>query len=221
MPIDSVTFRNKKFYSKKIKPYTGKENIHSDNKIYESMYSRVYMHERSVYKTVKVSNFIRDNFRLLTYRSKSYDEIKGNIFLSKLGIRVHNIQFWGVAPLSRDVNELLITEKLESYLPIEHHTKLFRENKVIEKILIDIANDINLMAENGAIYRDLHFQNVMSTELGEICWIDTALKYIRSYHKIEDKLRVKVKVLKKDLLDTGKLTKSEWEIFYDTLKYGK
>ena len=218
---DTVIFRNKKFYSKNIGSYEGKRNIDTDNKIYESKYSAVYKEGMNIYKTVKVSSYFRDNFRLLTTRSKSYDEIKGNHFLKQLGINVHNIKYWGISPMSHDVNELLITEYLKDYLPVEHHTIAFREKGVLEKILIQIANDINTMASNGVIYRDLHFQNVMSKLNGQICWIDTGLKYLKSKNKINKKLQIKINVIKRDMFDTGLLSANEWNSFYDTLSFGK
>ena len=218
---ETLTFRKKKFYSKNIGPYKGKRNIDTDNKIYESKYSAVYKEGMEIYKTVKVSNYFRDNFRLLTTRSKSYDEIKGNQFLKRLGLNVHNIKFWGISPMSHDVNELLITEYLEGYLPVEHSTIALRNNGVLEKVLIHIANGINTMANNGVIYRDLHFQNILSAINGEICWIDTGLKHLKSKRKINDKLKIKINVIKKDMLDTSLLSDDEWSSFYNTLSFGK
>ena len=123
--------------------------------------------------------------------------------------------------MSHDVNELLITEYLKDYFPVEHHTNAFRVNGVLEKILIQIANDINTMTTNGVVYRDLHFQNIMSTLNGNICWIDTGLKYLKSKNKINKKLQIKTDVIKRDMLDTGLLSDNEWDIFYDTLSFGK
>nr|WP_194842448.1 lipopolysaccharide kinase InaA family protein [Endozoicomonas sp. OPT23] len=185
------------------------------------MYSRVYKCEENVYKTVKVSHFFRDNFRLMTSRSKSYDEIKGNRFLKKIGVTVPKIKFWGVAPLSNTANELLIIENLRDHLPIEHHTAEFRLNGKLDSILKQVASDINLMASHGAIYRDLHFQNVMSTIDGDVCWIDTGLKYIRSLKKLNHKLKVKIQVLKRDMYESGLLSAAEWQGFYEQLEYGR
>lgn len=221
MSSHSVTFRNQTFRGKFAKPFKGKKYVFSDNKIYKSRYSSVYHEDKYIYKTVKVSSYIRDNFRLLTRRSKSYDEIRGNRFLRKLGIRVPKIHFWGASPMSFDFNELLIIENLEYHLTVEHHISAYREHGVLDKILTDIAKDINLMAKNGAIYRDLHFQNVMATLEGKICWIDTGLKYIHSTEKLNRKLKVKIGVVKRDMFDSKHLDEREWNLFESQLEFGK
>ena len=221
MKDNTVTFKNQKFHGRKLKPYQGKRIITAADKIYESKYSAVYKSKKNIYKTVKVQHYIRDNFRILTSRSKCYDEVRGNRFLKRIGVKVPDIRFWGVAPMNRKANELLIIENLEHHLPIEHHTESLRNNGVLTDVLIGIANDINLMTKNGAIYRDLHFQNVLSTLEGDVCWIDTGLKYIRSAHKLNKKLNLKIRVLRKDMFESGLLTGDEWQKFFNHLEYEK
>ncbi|MGI9274942.1 MAG: lipopolysaccharide kinase InaA family protein [Endozoicomonas sp.] len=192
---------------------------HGTKLLREGYYADVYQKEGWVIKVNKRRHKSKDTIRNLTLRSRSIREYKGNRMLANLGLQVPRTALHGISiDWTSPVSDILIIQYMKSYSTIENSIVKLRQSGNLKEILGKVANDINKMSSHNVLFGDLHFNNIMVSDKGDICWIDTMSKSEWRLKKFYDKLSSKIEQL--HTCKGNRLNPEEWKIFTGKLKLG-
>ena len=194
-------------------------SVSLSERLHESSHSVVYRQGKAIYKLVKVRRYAKDSYEALLKKSRTAQEVNSNRYLAELGFRVPELYFWGYAPGSRRYSEALVMENLEDYETIKQSVQTLRENKVLNKVLLQVAADLNTLISQDMYFRDFHFDNVMANARGEIAWIDTALSHFKKKEKLYSRMTLRMRHLEEGNEKSKLFERSEWELFHGSLKY--
>ena len=209
---DYILFNQQKFHSDTKTPFNLKK-IKSSNIIYKSKKSTVYSDQEYIIKLITVQKYFRDTLRSLRKKSKTHDEILGNMRLSELDIKVPKLHFFGRSFGAKKHNEIIILERMNSFTTVKEFILNSSDQIKNTEIICNVAQDLKTMIENDIYFRDFHFENVMTNKKGEICWIDTGISIINCKERMKFKINKKLNVLDFHIKKDCWLQEQQWSLF--------
>ena len=214
---NTITFNNQIFKNNFLKKDKSAITINCENIIYDSSHSTVYKNEDFIFKKIKVTKFIKDNYKAIFKKTKTIDEINGNRILSSFNMKVPDLKFYGLSLGASDYNEIIVMENMKDYKTIKESAEHLRQHNQLETVLTKIANDYGLLAKNGFYYRDFHFENVLVNKECEICWIDTGITEYKNPDKIKYKVNKKIKYLESNKIWKEAISENDWHTFKNNI----
>lgn len=128
--------------------------------------------------------FFRDYLeKRLLFQFEARKEIRSQRVLRAAGLTTPSCMAWGLSfnPFNR-LGSLLLMEHLTGVVTGEQHfTALDDRERLV--FLAHFCEDLMRLARAGYAHRDLHMNNLLCTQAGEIIWVDTHVRPLpRSKH---------------------------------------